>query len=161
MLKIKNKSILIFYVIIFYLIYVMSLNYPVHTDEYMYSYIFGTNIKITEPIQLLASLKRMYLGWSGRIISNFLQQFFIYIGGDSFAILNALLLVLILYFSSKIILNLLNKVEEYETYDFLIINILVFYSFFFSRFYLDGGKCKLCVATVIEYNFIVLLFKIK
>lgn len=126
MLKIKNKSILIFYVIIFYLIYVMSLNYPVHTDEYMYSYIFGTNIKITEPIQLLASLKRMYLGWSGRIISNFLQQFFIYIGGDSFAILNALLLVLILYFSSKIILNLLNKVEEYETYDFLIINILIF-----------------------------------
>lgn len=89
----------------------MSSNYPVHTDEYMYSYIFGTNIKITVPIQLLISLKKMYFEWSGRIVSNFLQQLFIYLGTSFFIISNSMVFILILWYSYKIISNIL-KIEK-------------------------------------------------
>ena len=125
MKKIINRGYLIFYGLVFYLIFCMTKNYPVHTDEYMYSFIFGTDIKITEPIQLIISLKRMYLEWSGRLVSNFLQQFLIYIGLDIFAILNSFVIILILYFSSKIILKLLNE-TKYRKQEFIIVNILIF-----------------------------------
>lgn len=125
MKRIINRGCLIFYGIVFYLIFYMTKNYPVHTDEYMYSFIFGTDIKITQPIQLIISSKKMYLEWSGRLVSNFLQQFFIYIGLDIFAILNSFLMILILYFSSKIILKLLSE-TKYKKQEFIIINILIF-----------------------------------
>lgn len=128
--KTANKKCLIgFYVLCFFLIYIMSSNYPVHTDEYIYSYIFGTNIKITVPIQLLISLKKMYFEWSGRIVSNFLQQLFIYLGTSFFIISNSMVFILILWYSYKIISNIL-KIEKTEN-NMLKINILLFFFIWF------------------------------
>lgn len=123
-MKIKRK-IGLFYIFIFYVIFIMTLNYPNHPDEYMYSYIFGTDIRISYPLQLLVSLKKMYFEWSGRIISNFLQQFFIFIGKDSFVVLNSFIFIFILFFSSKFILKILKTENKFSEFDILKINLLI------------------------------------
>ncbi len=129
-MKIKRK-IGLFYIFVFYVIFIMTLNYPNHPDEYMYSYIFGTNIRISYPIQLFISLKKMYFEWSGRVVSNFLQQFFIFIGKDSFVILNSFVFILILFFSSKLILKILKIDNKFTEFNVLKTHVLVLFGIWF------------------------------
>ena len=129
-MKIKRK-IGLFYIFVFYVIFIMTLNYPNHPDEYMYSYIFGTDIRISYPIQLFISLKKMYFEWSGRVISNFLQQFFIFIGKDSFVILNSFVFILILFFSSKLILKILKIDNKFTEFNVLKTHVLVLFGIWF------------------------------
>ena len=106
---------------IFYLIAVTSYIHPYYADDYHYSFIYGTDQKFKNFYDILISGKIMYFKWSGRVLSNFLQNFFSFLGKEVFVLL-------ILYYTIRIINITLyeNKIEEKEK----TLNLIVLFCFF-------------------------------
>lgn len=85
-------------------IYFYSINRmePLFADDFAYSFIFGTNIKVTNLFDIFNSLHIHYFTWGGRLVAHFFGQTFLLLGKPIFNIFNAImftsLIVLIIYF---------------------------------------------------------------
>ncbi|MFB6367836.1 DUF6056 family protein, partial [Paenibacillus elgii] len=106
MKSLLSKSIIILYSLIL-LCYFFFLNHftPLWHDEYLYSFIFGTNERVNSFSDILHSQYNLYNWWTGRNIVHFIIQFFIWIGKGYFNVINALmfvvLILLIIKFSTE------------------------------------------------------------
>lgn len=99
---------------VFLIIGILSYIHPFYPDDYFYSLVYGTNKRIANLKDIIISGKNMYLNWSGRVISNFLQNFFMFIGKEIFSLFNAIMFLGIIYFGIKIIYKLAGNHEADE-----------------------------------------------
>lgn len=93
----RNKNSICFFSIIgisFILIYLLNLSIPLFGDDFDYSFIYGTNEKVTTIGDIFQSQWIHYFTWGGRSIVHFIVQFFVLIGKDFFHVCNALMYVL-------------------------------------------------------------------
>ena len=78
---------------------------PRYGDEYVYSFVFKTEKRTKNIIDIIYSTYNMYKNWSGRIVPNFLQNLFLLFGKFPYSVINALIFVTII----KQSLSLLEK----------------------------------------------------
>ncbi|MDS0526881.1 DUF6056 family protein [Clostridium sp. SHJSY1] len=98
----KNPKLYL-YVLIFTIMFLLTSNMYFTPDEYNYSHIPWTDIKISSLSDILYSQKILYLNWTGRIIVHSLIQLFLFIGNYSFPIINSLIFCIFIYLISNFI----------------------------------------------------------
>lgn len=91
------------YASIFTIMFLLTNNMYFTPDEYNYSHIPWTDIKISSLSDILYSQKILYLNWTGRIIAHSLIQLFLFIGRYSFPIANSLIFCIFIYLISTFI----------------------------------------------------------
>ncbi|MBD7910315.1 DUF6056 family protein [Clostridium cibarium] len=99
---IKNPNFYL-YLIIFLVMFILTSNMHYNADEYNYSNIPWTNIRIQSFSDILNSQKLLYTHWTGRVLVHFLIQTFLFIGYNVYSIVNSLVFCLFIY----LILNLI------------------------------------------------------
>ena len=80
---------------IFLLMFFMSFIFPFSGDDYVNSFIYKTAYRIGNIFDVIYSTFIMYMTWSGRIIPNFLGNLFLFFGKVPYAIVNALVFIMI------------------------------------------------------------------
>lgn len=137
--KLKEKYILI---CIFLLVFIMSYLAPYISDEYVYSFIFP---KVVRPENFIDRVKNIqdvfkstyliYLKWSGRVLPNFFQTLFLFIGKMAFSLVNSIVFVKILENSKDLILKYEKRINFKNTdYIFLFSLIWFFIPVFFQDY---------------------------
>ncbi len=94
--KLKEKYILI---CIFLLVFFMSYLLPYSGDEYVYSFVYPKIVraenfvdKVENIFDVFKSTFSIYLNWSGRVLPNFFQTLFLFIGKIAFSLVNSIIL---------------------------------------------------------------------
>lgn len=105
---------------IFLLMFLLTFILPRYGDEYVYSFVFKTEKRTKNIIDITYSTYNMYMNWSGRIIPNFLQNLFLLFGKFSYSIFNALIFVTIIR-QSLLLLEKYDKKIKFSNFDYLIL----------------------------------------
>ena len=137
--KLKEKYILI---CIFLLVFVMSYLFPYSGDEYVYSFIYPKIVraenfidKIENIFDVFKSTYSIYLNWSGRVLPNFFQILFLFIGKLPFSLINSIIFIKILEISKDLILKYEKRINfKNSDYIFLFSLIWFFIPVFFQNY---------------------------
>ena len=137
--KLKEKYILI---CIFLLVFIMSYLTPYGGDEYVYSFIYPKVVraenfvdKVENIFDVFKSTYIIYLKWSGRVLPNFFQTLFLFIGKLAFSLVNSIVFIKILEFSKDLILKYEKRIDFKNTdYIFLFSLIWFFIPVFFQDY---------------------------
>ncbi|PRR83064.1 DUF6056 family protein [Clostridium vincentii] len=100
----KNPTLYL-YIIIFTIIFLLTNNMHFNADEYNYSHITWTNTRISSLSDILTSQKILYFNWTGRIIVHSLIQLFLFIGGNTFPIVNSFVFCIFIYLISNLVFS--------------------------------------------------------
>ena len=118
---------------IFLLIFLMSYLTPYYGDEYIYSFIFPLDAKpelltrrVENLIEVFQSTYRIYMTWGGRILHNFSETLFLYIGKVYFCVINSFIFIFILKKSKELILKYNSKLKFGNT-EYIILFSLFWY----------------------------------
>lgn len=86
----KNKSILFAACVagLAFLFYIMNYYTPLMTDDYSYSFIWGTDSKLTSFAEIIPSMYAHYSILGGRIVTQTLSQVFLLTGKPAFNLIN-------------------------------------------------------------------------
>lgn len=111
-LKEKNKKILLSVIIfsIFMLIYLLNKLYPLHGEDWDYTFIMGTTQRVSSLSDIIKSQYHHYLTWGGRSVTHFIAQFLLMIDLGLAHILNSLAFVCFISIAYYIA-NMHNKVN--------------------------------------------------
>ena len=90
MYRLKNKEFIL--IILFLMLIILSLNTftPMWNDEFAYSFIGGTDKKVSGFIDIIKSQYYYFQNWTGRNIIHFIVQLFCWLGKDVFNMFNTL-----------------------------------------------------------------------
>ncbi|QIK59019.1 hypothetical protein G7050_03845 [Dysgonomonas sp. HDW5A] len=119
-----NKVILgLFLIIFFVLVFLLNRLYPIHSDDWMYSFIFNENPpqRIGNVLDIIVSQYNHYLYWGGRNIVHFIDQLLLLLNPLLREILNSVAYTAFAF----IIYRIANKGKETNPYLFLLVNLLV------------------------------------
>lgn len=108
---------------IFLLMFFMSFIFPFSGDDYVNSFIYKTAYRIGNIFDVIYSTFIMYMTWSGRIIPNFLGNLFLFFGKVPYAIVNALVFIMI-FKKSFLLLKKDNEEIKYSNIDYLVLFLL-------------------------------------
>lgn len=152
--KIKEEYALI---AIFLLLFIMSYLTPYSGDEYVYSFIYpkivkaGNFINKVENIgDVFKSTYSIYFNWSGRVLPNFFQTLFLFIGKLGFALFNSIVFIIILKTSKNLILKYENKIK-FKNIDYIFLFSLIW--FFIPVFFQD----YISLVSSINYSWMLLI----
>lgn len=137
--KLKEKYILI---CIFLLVFFMSYLLPYSGDEYVYSFVYPKIVraenfvdKVENIFDVFKSTFSIYLNWSGRVLPNFFQALFLFIGKLGFSLVNSIIFMKILEISKALILRYEKKINfKNSDYIFLFSLIWFFIPVFFQNY---------------------------
>ena len=137
--KLKEKYILI---CIFLLVFFMSYLLPYSGDEYVYSFVYPKIVraenfvdKVENIFDVFKSTFSIYLNWSGRVLPNFFQTLFLFIGKLGFSLVNSIIFMKILEISKALILRYEKKINfKNSDYIFLFSLIWFFIPVFFQNY---------------------------
>lgn len=128
--KLKEKYILI---CIFLLVFFMSYLLPYSGDEYVYSFVYPKIVraenfinKIENISDVFKSTFSIYLNWSGRVLPNFFQTLFLFIGKLGFSLVNSIIFVKILEISKDLILRYEKKIN-FKNSDYIFLFSLIWF----------------------------------
>ena len=128
--KLKEKYILI---CIFLLVFFMSYLLPYSGDEYVYSFIYPKIVraenfvdKVENIVDVFKSTFSIYLNWSGRVLPNFFQTLFLFIGKLGFSLVNSIIFVKILEISKDLILRYEKKIN-FKNSDYILLFSLIWF----------------------------------
>lgn len=128
--KLKEKYILI---CIFLLVFFMSYLLPYSGDEYVYSFVYPKVVraenfinKIENISDVFKSTFSIYLNWSGRVLPNFFQTLFLFIGKLGFSLVNSIIFVKILEISKDLILRYEKKIN-FKNSDYIFLFSLIWF----------------------------------
>ena len=105
---------------IFLLMFLLTFILPRYGDEYVYSFVFKTEKRTKNIIDIIYSTYNMYINWSGRIIPNFLQNLFLLFGKFPYSVVNALIFVTIIKQSLSLLEKYTKKIKV-SNFDYLIL----------------------------------------
>ncbi len=100
--NLKNSQLPL-YLLIFTVMFLLTSNMYLTPDEYNYSHIPWTDIRISSLNDIIYSQEILYSKWTGRIIAHSLIQLFMFIGKYSFNIMNSLIFCIFIYSISNFI----------------------------------------------------------
>lgn len=103
-INIPNITFTLIIIFSFICIYILNKRTPIIADDYSYSFIYSTNKRITNIIDILQSQWIHYNKWGGRSVVHSLAQLFLLIPKSLFNIINSfgyVLLTLLIYFHSS------------------------------------------------------------
>lgn len=128
--KLKEKYILI---CIFLLVFIMSYLVPYSGDEYVYSFIYPKVVKaenyvnkVENIFDVFKSAYFIYLKWSGRVLPNFFQTLFLFIGKLAFSLVNSVVFVKILEFSKDLVVKY-DKRIDFKNTDYMFLFSLIWF----------------------------------
>lgn len=108
--KIKSKlPVILIILFIMTAIFIISDSYIMAPDEYNYSHIAWTDIKIEGIKDIITSQISMYKNWTGRVPVHTCIQFLLYVGTWLYKIINPIIFVIFILLLGKII----NKEQNY------------------------------------------------
>lgn len=152
--KLKEKYIL---VCIFLLVFMMSYLTPYISDEYVYSFIYPKVVraenfvdKVENIHDVFKSTYLIYLKWSGRVLPNFFQTLFLFIGKLGFSLVNSIVFVKILEISKDLILKYEKRINFKNT-DYIFLFSLIW--FFIPVFFQD----YISLVSSINYSWMLLV----
>lgn len=87
---------------IFFIILILSTNMNFKSDEFNYSHITWTSIRLSSLSDIITSQKILYLNWTGRILAHFFIQLFLFLDHNLFAVFNSLVFCLFIYLVMKL-----------------------------------------------------------
>lgn len=113
----------LFFTVFFILVFILNQLYPIHSDDWMYSFIFNENPpkRIDSISDIILSQYNHYLYWGGRNIVHFIDQFLLMLSPVIREILNSLAYITF----SFIIYKIANKGKPTNPHLFLLINLLL------------------------------------
>ena len=152
--KLKEKYILI---CIFLLVFFMSYLTPYIGDEYVYSFIYPKIVRAENFVDRVENISDVfkstyfiYLKWSGRVLPNFFQTLFLFIGKLSFSLVNSIIFVKILEFSKDLILKYEKRIN-FKNSDYILLFSLIW--FFIPVFFQD----YISLVSSINYSWMLLI----
>lgn len=121
--NIKKIILGLFFIIFFILIYLLNRLYPIHSDDWMYSFIFNEDPpkRIANILDIIVSQYNHYLYWGGRNIVHFIDQLLLLLSPTIREILNSLAYIIFAF----VIYRIANKGRKTNPYLFLVVNLLV------------------------------------
>lgn len=99
-LKEYGKNIILL-VVIWVMFLILNVYTTLMADDYSYVFSFETGRRLNGIFEILKDVKYMFFNWSGRITSEILVKFFVYIGKIYFDIINSSIFILLIYLISK------------------------------------------------------------
>lgn len=152
--KLKEKYILI---CIFLLVFFMSYLLPYSGDEYVYSFVYPKIVraenfinKVENISDVFKSTFSIYLNWSGRLLPNFFQILFLFIGKLSFSLVNSIVFIKILEISKDLILKYEKRIN-FKNSDYVLLFSLIW--FFIPVFFQD----YISLVSSINYSWMLLI----
>lgn len=128
--KLKEKYILI---CIFLLVFITGYLTPYGGDEYVYSFIYPKVVraenfvdKVENIFDVFKSAYFIYLKWSGRVLPNFFQTLFLFIGKLAFSLVNSIVFVKNLEFSKDLMLKYEKRIDFKNT-DYMLLFSLIWF----------------------------------
>ncbi len=88
-----KKSVLAIVVCIFLPFFLLNCFTPMMTDDYTYSFVYGTSTRIAGLRDMIISLSHHYFNWSGRSVIFFFQQPFLLIGKPVYNVVTSFIFV--------------------------------------------------------------------
>lgn len=119
-----NKIILgLFLLIFFILVFLLNRLYPIHSDDWMYSFIFNETPpkRIESILDIFVSQYNHYLYWGGRNVVHFIDQLLLLLNPIIREIINSIAYI----FFAFIIYRIANNGRPTNPYLFLFINLLI------------------------------------
>lgn len=150
----KNKSILFVAatVVLVFLFYLMNYYTPLMTDDYSYSFIWGTENKLTSFSEIIPSMYAHYMTWGGRIVTQTLSQVFLLVGKPVFNLINTVVFMfmcgIMSYYAS------IGRMKCEVVYILVYTTLFLFTPAFGESFLWLDGSC------VYEYSAILMLLMI-
>lgn len=147
----KNKSILFVVATIFLalLFYLMNYYTPLMTDDYSYSFIWGTDNKLTSFADIIPSMCAHYTILGGRIVTQTLSQVFLLAGKPAFNLINTIVFMLMCGLMSHY--ASIGRVKYVMVYILVYLTLFLFTPAFGQSFlWLDGSS-------VYEYSVFLML----
>lgn len=152
--KLKEKYILI---CIFLLVFFMSYLTPYIGDEYVYSFIYPKIVRAENFVDRVENISDVfkstyliYLKWSGRVLPNFFQTLFLFIGKLGFSLVNSIIFVKILEFSKDLMLKYEKRIN-FKNSDYVLLFSLIW--FFIPVFFQD----YISLVSSINYSWMLLI----
>ena len=128
--ELKEKYILI---CIFLFVFFMSYLLPYSGDEYVYSFVYPKIVraenfvdKVENIFDVFKSTFSIYLNWSGRVLPNFFQTLFLFIGKLGFSLVNSIIFVKILEILKDLILRYEKKIN-FKNSDYIFLFSLIWF----------------------------------
>lgn len=121
--NIKKIILGLFLIIFFVLVFLLNKLYPIHSDDWMYSFIFNEDPpkRIANISDIIVSQYNHYLYWGGRNIVHFIDQLLLLLSPITREILNSLAYIIFTF----VIYRIANKGNKTNPYLFLVVNLLV------------------------------------
>ena len=121
--NIKKIILGLFLIIFFVLVFVLNRLYPIHSDDWMYSFIFNEDPpkRIANVVDIIVSQYNHYLYWGGRNIVHFIDQILLLLSPVTREIINSLAYITF----SFVIYRIANKGNKTNPYLFLVVNLLI------------------------------------
>lgn len=105
--KIKNISgktwVKIIFISIFLMMLVLNILTPLIADDYSYSFIFSTDHRIKNLLDVINSQAIHYMTWGGRSVAHFIAQVFLMFPKIIFSVLNSVVYTGIIYLIYRVI----------------------------------------------------------
>lgn len=88
----------------FIFIYILNYNFPIHSDDWVYTFIFGQDetIRINNIVDIFPSQYHHYMLWGGRSVVHFIAQILLMLESIPRAIANSTVYCLFLFFIYKL-----------------------------------------------------------
>ena len=150
----KNKRILfaVTTAVLAFLFYLMNYYTPLMADDYSYSFIWGTDNKLTSFAEIIPSMYAHYMILGGRIVTQTLSQVFLLVGKSAFNLINTAVFMfmcgIMSYYAS------IGRIKCGVVYILVYIALFLFTPAFGESFLWLDGSC------VYEYSVILMLLMI-
>ncbi|MGL4393382.1 MAG: DUF6056 family protein [Fusobacteriaceae bacterium] len=90
----KKIQLVVFFIIIFVGVYIINYLTPFSCDEYTASFSFANGKRLKSWFDIFSSIHAFYFSWSGRLVANFLIQFFLIFQKSVFNFFNSIVYIL-------------------------------------------------------------------
>lgn len=104
----------------FIFMYKLNAYMPLWNDEFAYSFISGTQERVSSLIDIVKSEYNLYFGWTGRVIVHSIVQFFLLIGKGYFNVANAFMFTILLFVISQY-----SRLRNYKSWEDVLIFLLL------------------------------------
>jgi len=134
----KHTTIIILSLIFFSML-ILNFLTPLIADDYNYKYIWGTNSRVSNIIDVFISQYNHYLTWGGRSVAHFIAQIFLIFPKEIFNIFNSLCYTAIVYLIYYLATN-----KNKNPYLLLLIHFLIYFivPYFGEDFLWLIGSCN-------------------
>lgn len=161
----ENKWIILMRIFIVFCLFFIQNTYMMAPDEYNYSNINGTSIRLNSFTDVFKSLCTLYKSWTGRVIVHGIIQLVLFLGQGIYKVINPIMFLTFIYLIYKIIND--SKIELKKSNKSILVISIVTIILYFVRclgekiIWLSGSinylwTCTAMLSIVFYYNHIIL-----